>query len=352
MLTKPTTSHSESIIASKTNLDPVVVCACDDAYVMPLAVTLLSAAESLRLGSHLQILIMDGGVSDENKAMLKETLADHPITISWLLFDAGQLETFSVSHHVSHTAYYRLLLSDVLPSSIKKVIYLDSDLLVKGDLLELWERPMGDHALLAVPDVACPYLDARISMNNFRRSHPYLASWKPVPNYLELGMNENAEYFNSGVMVIDLQKWRDKNLSEKLVHCMDVNQDHIWCWDQYALNVVLHGQWEALPLQWNMGSHAFEFPSTEHSPVDKSAFELMINHPKVVHFTTEWKPWHFGIQHPYRSDFFQILDRTAWKDWRPKRPPFDWKKSWEQLMAGSIKRGRIAYLKMKSAWAS
>lgn len=330
--------------------DPVVVCATDDRYVMPLAVTLHSAASNLRMGRQIKLFILDGGVSGQNKTMLKESLANLPIQVEWIEFDSAVLRQFNVSHHISHTAYFRLLLPDVLPKSIDKVIYLDCDLLVKGDLLELWELPTESVDLWAAKDIACPYVDANKGNANAKKSNPYLAVYRPIPNYQALGIDGSAEYFNSGVLVINLESWRQKQLSRQLLSCLKENEQHVWCWDQYALNVVLHGQWNSLPMKWNMGTHVYEYPSITHSPIDADEFEQMQSDPKIVHFTTEWKPWHYGIDHQHRDAFFDILDQTAWRGWRPERPPFRVRQLMDRFMVSSIRRGTIAYRKLLSIW--
>ena len=99
-----------------------------------------------------------------------------------------------------------------------------------------------------------------------------------------------------------------------------------------------------------MGSHAFDYPGTKFSPIDKSEFELMLRDPKVVHFTTEWKPWHYGITHPYRDDFYHTLDQTVWRGWRPSKPAFSLQKLIDKVMVKAIRKGTIVYRKMASAW--
>ncbi|MEE2641752.1 MAG: glycosyltransferase family 8 protein [Planctomycetota bacterium] len=350
MITNLQPSQLEISLDSVRSTDPLLVCATDDAYVMPLAAMLYSAGQNLRVGSELHVLILDGGVSEENRHRLKESLADHPIHLEWVTFNAEILQNFQVSHHVSHTAYYRLLLSEVLPASIHKILYLDCDLLIRGDLVELWEMDLEGATIGAVPDIACPNIDASHGMDNFRLANPYLASFCPVGNYEELGIDSKARYFNSGVMLIDLQQWRQRNISQRLIDCMRENEEHIWCWDQYALNVVLHDQWKEIGLQWNLGSHAFEYPDARYSPVSGEDFDLMLEDPQVVHFTTEWKPWHYGIDHAYRDEFFQSLDQTAWNAWRPVRPAFSLQKWIDWVCVGVIKRGTIFYRKAVSIW--
>ena len=104
------------------------------------------------------------------------------------------------------------------------------------------------------------------------------------------------------------------NESKKLLACLRDNQKFVWCWDQYALNVVFAGQWSKLPLRWNQGAHAFEFPSLGHSPLEVDQFRQMRENPAVIHFTTEWKPWQYRPFHPLRQTFLDYLDNTAWSN--------------------------------------
>ena len=350
MITNLETTISENLNLSDSPSDPLIVCATDDAYVMPLTAMLYSAGQNLREGSQIRVMILDGGVSDENKQKLKESIVDLPVEISWISFNAEILNQFEISHHVSHTAYYRLLLSEVLPASISRILYLDCDLLIRGDLVELWEMDLENHTMIAIPDIACPNVDASSGMENYKRANPYLAAVKPIQNYSDLGISADSQYFNSGVMLIDLDRWRDLQMSQKLLKCMSENQDFIWCWDQYALNVVLNGEWKPAPVKWNMGTHALEYPSPQHSPVCPTEFQQMLDDPQVVHFTTEWKPWHYGIKHPYREDFFATLNATVWQGWQPEKPAFSIRRMVDQFMLTAIKHGTIAYRRLTTAW--
>ena len=113
----------ESLLQSVSTSDPIVLCASDDNYVKPLAVTLHSAATSLKSGNHLHVLLMDGGISESNWTGLRETLVDLPVTVHVLRPDREEIADLGISHHITHTAYFRLLAARLLPESIDKVIY-------------------------------------------------------------------------------------------------------------------------------------------------------------------------------------------------------------------------------------
>ncbi len=317
---------------------------------MPLAVTLHSAAFHLREGSRLNVLLIDGGLSESSWQGLKETFADVPIEIHVIRPNVEVVSDLTISHHITHTAYFRLLAARLVPDWIDKVIYLDADVLVQDDLNQLWEAELGNNYCLAVPDIACPFVDARRANSNFKRSSPYLASLTPIRNWEELSLDPSARYFNSGVMVLNIARWREEQIGQQLLSCLRENEKFVWCWDQYALNVVFAGHWEELPLRWNQGAHVFEYPNMEHSPLAQDEFHEMRENPAIIHFTTEWKPWHYRPFHPLRHMFFDYLDKTAWAGWRPEKPDFsigDW---WTDKAVGFTKSFTISYRKMATLW--
>lgn len=326
--------------------NPIVACATDNHYAMPLAVTMLTAARHLRPGSRMELFLLDGGLSDENRGRLQESWANEPLDVHWVKPDRSLVDDLVTSHHISPVAYFRILLPSIMPDEYERVLYLDSDLLVLDDLCDLWEEPIESHWCLAIPDIACPFVDAKRGLENFSKASPYLASLNPIRNYDEFGIDPRSKYFNSGVLSINLDAWRHHQLSHKMLDCLREHRRFVWCWDQYALNAILSGNWRELPLRWNLGSHAYEFPSEQCSPLSSEEFVSASEDPSIVHFTTEFKPWHFGIEHPYRSRFFEYLDETAWAGWRPERPPFRLRKWWDRQAVGIQKQLVISYRKL------
>lgn len=329
--------------------DPIVLCAADERYARPLAVTLLTAGETLQAGHELIVYLVDNGLSEQSLMMLKETLAGLPVRLQLVPRQELGIEDLGVSHHISHTAYLRLFADRWLPESLEQVLYLDSDLLINESLTELWQRPLAGNYCLAVPDIACPYIDSRMAPKSFRGHAPYTAVYRPIPNYRELGLNGGGYYFNSGVMLLNLCRWRNERMGERLLDCLRTNRRHVWCWDQYALNAVLAGNWGRLPLRWNAGSHLFEFPSSGSGPVDPDEFREMRQRPAIIHFTTEFKPWEHGSRHPWRGRYFDALDRTAWRGWRPPDPGFSLHRWWTRQAVQGCRLATVAWRKA-TAW--
>jgi lipopolysaccharide biosynthesis glycosyltransferase len=297
-----------------------VVVAADDNYALPLAVTVQSALDSLPSDAHIELYVIDGGISPESRQRLLESWNDSRLRVRWLEFNLSLLDGMKVSGHVTRMTYARLLLPQLLPVDLERVIYLDSDLIVLHELAKLWQQPVDGVACGACQDPSAPWLDAEHMLPNYSCCGRFLSAARPIPNFHELGLDACEPYFNAGVLLVNLRYWREHSITERAIECLHANQPHVLWWDQYALNVVLHRRWRALDIRWNQGTVAYRFPSHLDSPLDLNTYYQLRYQPWIVHFSAQIKPWHYECDHPYRSLFFEIVDRTSWKDWRPANP--------------------------------
>ncbi|MFM1997235.1 MAG: ral stress protein [Planctomycetota bacterium] len=287
---------------------------------MPLAVTIRSALRALGPQVRLTLHVVDAGITPTDRARLLESWHDERLTVRWLTTDRRWLRSLPASGHIRPAAYARLFAPRLLPSDLDKVIYLDSDLLVLADLASLWAEPLADAACLAVPDVSCPWVDCAVALPNYDRCSPYLGVHPAIPNYREFGMSPHDPYLNSGVLVMDLERWRTDDITRIALEILDRHRRHVLWADQYALNVALHRRWRPLALAWNQGAHISRYPGWQDSPFDLETLAACRFEPRIVHFTTESKPWLYGNTHPFRPQFFDVLDETAWRGWRPRVP--------------------------------
>jgi len=131
--------------------DITVVYGVDNRFALPLAASIQSALEHLRTGYHLDIYVFDGGLSDRNRVRLVQSFEGRPCRLTWRRPEDERLANLKVGGAITIATYYRLLIPELLPGR-HKAIYLDADLILQGDLAELWNVPMGDHHLLAVQD--------------------------------------------------------------------------------------------------------------------------------------------------------------------------------------------------------
>jgi lipopolysaccharide biosynthesis glycosyltransferase len=182
-------------------------------------------------------------------------------------------------HTAPPAACFRLLAGSSLPAEVAKVIYLDADLLIGRDIAVLWEQSMQGMIVLAVQD---SYIQ-RLPAGRDRAGAP---AQGPRP------------YFNSGVMVIDLQAWRMAGIERR---CLDEGSrlpGRLKWLDQHVLNTCLAGRWGKLPPVWNRQFSLDLFPDWRCSPYDEAEFHEARNGAAIIHFCTRTKPWHPYCDHP------------------------------------------------------
>jgi len=128
-------------------------------------------------------------------------------------------------------------------------------------------------------------------------------------------MPVNKLFFNSGVLLIDLQKWKEKKILPRLVHFMSKHNKSLRFADQDALNAILYDDWFPLNPTWNM--HLFFFLASQRCNYDQIKLKKALKNPAIVHFTTKEKPWFYLTQHPFKSEYYKYLEMTEWSDYCP-----------------------------------
>lgn len=286
-------------VASKQPI--VIVCAADNNYAMPLAVTVRSAVANLQSDRHIALFILDGGISKTNKHKIRRSLDSKQVEITWIKLDDAPFADLPSYGHLTVPTYYRLLITEVLPKHFDKAIYLDSDMVVTGDLEQLWNIDIGDNYVLAVQD------DNQLYMS-------ITDSWK---TYQAFGIAPDAKYFNAGLLVINLEKWRTENIGKKVLE--SIKRENLLN-DQDGLNLVLAGKWGELHPQWNQMPRIYNYSSWKASPFTEDVYNDLLHQPYIVHYTTTPKPWCAGLKHgsrhPKKDLFFHYLDMTVWAGWR------------------------------------
>jgi lipopolysaccharide biosynthesis glycosyltransferase len=290
-----------------------IACAADNKYAV-LATVMLKSLEMnhIKEGERINVYFVDNKLQMRKKQMILDSLDPDKTSVTFLTPTREQLATLDQIPDVrKQTAYHRLLLPILLPVEVKRLIYFDCDLLVMGSIDKLWNTKLESHEIVAaVQDL---------------RAWIVSCDWGgAIPNWEQLGLDPKAKYFNSGVLLIDMEKWRVENVSRNVARCTLENQQHVRWHDQYGLNVVLYGKWKELPFKWN------SFPESEEV-VDKAIVHFVSRNPNEIDYTGN-----------FRDKFYEILDQTRWAGRRPN----DWHLRLAQLMprqfqaqiAGRLKR--------------
>ncbi|NUN65846.1 glycosyltransferase family 8 protein [Pseudanabaena biceps] len=273
-----------------------IVTACDDNYVQHLAVMLCSLLENTLYREKINIWVIDGAISQDKKIMLSTFISNkYQIFINYLNVDEKPYKNFKLSYHFTHSIYYRISIPEIIPFNINKVIYLDSDMVLKQDIYNLWLIDLKDCFIGA------------IELLDVDKRH------------LKGIIKNDLDYFNSGVLVMNINKWRENNVSQQVIDFISNYQEKIIWWDQDSLNAVLYQKWLSLPLKWNLQTNFFDVN------VSKCARGLELREaiakPAIIHYTGMHKPWDYIDNHPYKQEYYKYLALTPWHSYKSKKNP-------------------------------
>lgn len=283
-------------------MDPIEIVLCTDhRYIMPAGVMMYSVCKNNKDGGVRFHVIVDESVTEEDRADLRDIVRMN--AIQFYKVDSQEFNSLPVLPNSSFATYYRLLIPQILPENIHKVLFLDCDIIVRHSLLPLWETDIDGYAIAAVID----NLDSNIGAFN------------------RLRYSSNLGYFNAGVLLLNLKYWRDNDIQSEIRLYMKNHSENIIFCDQDILNYVLRERKRPLPIKYNFQT-CFLF-SIDKCGFDYWKYEKEIlearNDPVILHYIFR-KPWMEGCNHPFRSTFLRYQNETKWKNyiWKTPRRPF------------------------------
>lgn len=294
-------------IAPPTDEGMTIVIASDNNFVPHLAALIESIKDSTPLQQKFQICVLDGGISQKNRTLLGRQFHRKPTHSGKIYFlDCSHLYTdVDVHMHFSTSTFYRIDLGRILPKH-SRAIYIDCDTIVQGDLSQLWNMNLESKVIAAAPDL--------IMKNFVRNKTPAMkeAGGQPAGEYLQdhVQMGNSAdEYFQAGVIVFDLDRYRQLDTAEKAL--ADLKSQKYWFLDQDILNKYLVGKVKFLDTSWNCVNMVMDILpglSTEWAAKAKEDFAS----PKIIHYAGfEAKPWN-NHKAPWAEIYWQYLRLTYW----------------------------------------
>mgnify|MGYP006272878541 CR=1 FL=1 len=250
----------------------------------------------------IRIYVIQDEVPEEalkklSHSLIHPDLSLHFIDAAHSLFSKLELPLF----RGSYATYFRLIISELLPPTEQKVLYLDSDTLILDKLDELFDLSLQDFYLAAVPDQHINYRfkDSKFTHGLFKNSQ---------------GL-QNGLAFNAGVLLINLEKWRKDEFSKTLLMYGHNYRNQIRVADQDILNLGIGEQWLHLKERWNVQTPTYYRQGKMTLKVSHSEYMEIIRNPGIVHFTTETgRPWDNRCDHPYKKLFKYFFNQTEWKD--------------------------------------
>lgn len=236
-------------------MNRAVVLACDQNYA-PYAILLAISIAEKHPGRDFDILIFSH--EDIN---LPSRCAELGIIAQHITDTSGISASAATSRH-GVASYLRLLIPGLIASIYHRILYLDSDIILSGQGLELLlNSDLRDHWVAAVRDNTQWRTPAR-------HNREFRLLGKP-----------NHPYFNAGVMLIDTDRWRTLNIQQRILGILADFPQAILYSDQSALNIVANGTWAEISPVWNW-QYTFS-----------SRFFADLVEPRILHFIGSNKPW-------------------------------------------------------------
>lgn len=257
----------------------------DDNYCQHAAALIMSILDNASEEDfyNFYIFYSESGLSKSNRKRLKKLFKKYECNLIFKIINNKKERLFEkfkdfIDHIGSKAALYRLISFDEIPE--KKIIYLDVDTIVKKNLGNLYKKKLGTNIIGAIPD------------------------------YI-LGKKKGRDYLNSGVILINLEKWKKEDCSEK---CLKMIKNRKFKYlDQDALNKIFKNNWKGLPLEYNRQKILFEY-TPQDLDISKEKYKELLKNPSIIHYTGPIKPWHFKYVFPDKKDYIKNLNKTPWKN--------------------------------------
>ena len=265
-----------------------IACSTDNNYLQHCSAMLCSLFENNK-DHTVTVHLLHHELSDESQTFLTQLAKRYENTIIFYDIDKDKLGKLFIDQHwhpnLSIACYYRLMLASLLNESIERVLYLDCDIIVLGDLSPLFKTDMSEYGVAAVEDT--------VPGNDRHRR--------------VMGLSLDQHAFCSGVLLINLKYWRAHNSEQNLLDYAQMMGEHLEMEDQDVLNHEFRGHWFKLPYKYMRTPMAI-------APLDKQQkwadIEEYVFHPVIIHYAAHVKPW-LDIPIPDGKYYWEYVKRSG-----------------------------------------
>ena len=248
----------------------------DNNYAPFVATTMASILSNTN--SFIEFYILDGGITTENVEKIQSLKSNFSnFSIEFIKIDYEKyLKNFKEIGHWNKSVYARFLIPD-LKTQINKAIYLDVDIIVTGDITNLYNEALEDYALGAVWE--------QWAEDGINKQHK-----------IRMRLSDKHKYFNTGVLLINSNKWREEYIQKHLSDISNKFNDRIKMVDQDILNKYFDNNYKVLPKKYNYLTPYFYMENN--------------NDYIIRHLVGYVRPWH--LNENTKTDLMPGID-VFWK---------------------------------------
>lgn len=277
--------------------DMNVLYSTDSNYAPHAAASIYSLLDHNKNFDQITIYIIDDNISEENKNKFYKIISE--FKNSELIF--YPFEKLKSKLQIKQTwfamvGYARLMLSDITDAD--RILYIDCDTIINSSLEELWNTDLGGCCVGGVQD------------------NPALYALEAV------GMGRSDRYINSGVMLIDLKKWREENIEEKIIEMIKNHNGFVLHHDQGIVNGVCKGSIKILPPKFNTMSQFYLHKVGQIKRLydidtyyTQAELDEAVRNPVIIHYINKFynRPWFKDCSHPMRNLYVSYLEKTPFE---------------------------------------
>lgn len=277
-----------------------VVYASNDNYAWILCVSMLSLFENNRDLGRIRVFILADSLSDDSIVKLRQTADRYGREL--IIIDAAEFKS-KIPFDFDTCGYNpivmsRLFLGSYLPDDAERALYLDCDTVVSGSLRELEEIDLGDCLVAAVPELNMP------------------PEKKAV-----IGFAREDCYYNAGLLLADVARWRKENLEKKFIDFYGKMKGRLLYNDQDIINHCCKGRIHTLHLKYNLSGNHFYFHrfmvnrlQPAYALSSAAEFNETMARPAVIHYMGDERPWIAGNRNRYRAFFEKYKAMSPYSD--------------------------------------
>lgn len=281
----------------------------DDNYAIFMGVSICSLLENNRAAEEINIYVIDDSISGDMKRQIEQMVGSYQRRVrfvpteSVLNNDAIRTAFAYTGMRKNTHSYLKLFVDMLLPDISGRIVYIDCDTAIEGDISPLAEMDMQGHGIGMVLDSLVT--DGRCSV----------------------GMRADDNYYNSGVILIDLDVWRREHYAERIINHVQ-NVRTYGTVDQDILNMEFLHDIYTLPVAYNLQPMHLVYPYKMYAKVyrhkepyyGEREIAEAVNAPKIIHYLryVGTSPWHSNSVHPCEGIFDKYLALSPWKDYQKK----------------------------------
>lgn len=281
-----------------------IVYTSDDKFVPQIATSVTSVIKNNK-DEEICFFVVSKGIKEENKAILTKYVEGFNKRISFVeLVDLDKLCGMKIdTGSWNDIVLARLFFDKLLGEEVERVLYLDGDTIVRGSLKDLYNMDMKDAVIGAAIEPTAS--DSRKK---------------------EIGLKPGDNYYNAGVLLMDLKKWVERDTGRRILDFFDKHNGHLYSNDQDAINGCLKDEIIPISITYNYCNSYKFYPYKAIKKMlgkrdfyDKEEYDMIISNPVIVHFLGEERPWRHGSRHKYGEDFFKYYKMTPFGKNKEKR---------------------------------